>query len=110
MMRSVNCTKVSLLLESTVSSLSISASPSFTVQILGRVPTILIDGTDCGQVYLSKESLDVEIITSKASSINISIPVEGEEEGIFEEKAVPEQMKTVVRDGKLVTVVMEHSA
>ncbi|KAK4703622.1 adenylyl cyclase-associated protein, partial [Phenoliferia sp. Uapishka_3] len=106
----VNCSKISILLDSTVSSLAISSSPSFTVQILGKVPTILIDGTDGGQVYLSRESLDVEIITAKSSSINISLPVEGDEEGIFEEKAVPEQFKTVVREGKLVTTVMEHSA
>ena len=105
----VNCTKVSILLDSTVSSLAISASPSFTVQILGKVPTILIDGTDGGQVYLSRESLDVEIVTAKSSSINISLPVEGEEDGIFEERAVPEQLKTVIRDGKLVTSVVEHS-
>lgn len=105
----MNCVKTSILLDSTVSSLAISTSPSFTVQILGKVPTILIDGTDGGQVYLSKESLDVEIITAKSSSINISLPVEGEEEGIFEEKAVPEQFKTVVKGGKLVTSVVEHS-
>lgn len=105
----VNCTKVSLLLDSTVSSLAISSSPSFTVQILGKVPTILIDGTDGGQVYLSRESLDVEIITAKTSAINVSLPGEGEEDGIFEERAVPEQLKTVVKDGKLVTSVVEHS-
>lgn len=100
---------MSVLLDSTVSSVAISSSPSFTVQILGKVPTILIDGTDGGQVYLSKESLDVEIITAKTSAINISLPVEGEEEGIFAEKAVPEQLKTVVVNGKLVTSVVEHS-
>ncbi|KAM0753887.1 hypothetical protein T439DRAFT_166355 [Meredithblackwellia eburnea MCA 4105] len=105
----VNSTKVQILLDSTVSSLAISASPSFTVQILGKVPTILIDGTDGGQVYLSRESLDVEIITAKSSAINVSLPVDGEEAGVFEEKAVPEQLKTVVKNGKLVTTVVEHS-
>ncbi|GAA5989232.1 hypothetical protein JCM10908_001216 [Rhodotorula pacifica] len=105
----VNCPKTSILLESTVSSLSVSNSPSFTVQILGKVPTILLDGNDGGQVYLSKESLECEIVSSKCSALNISLPVEGEEEGIFEEKAVPEQFKTVVKNGKLVTTVVEHS-
>lgn len=105
----VNCTKTSLLIDSTVSSLAISTSASFIVQILGKVPTILIDGTDCGQIYLSKDSLDVEIVTAKSSSINVSLPVEGEEEGIFVERAVPEQMKTVVKGGKLVTTIVEHS-
>lgn len=106
---SVNCSKVSILLESTVSSLAISNSPSFTVQITGKVPTILVDGTDGGQIYLSASSLDVEIVTAKSSAINVSLPVEGEEDGIYTEKAVPEQLKTVVMNGKLVTTVVEHS-
>lgn len=41
--------------------------------------------------------------------MNVSLPVEGEEEGVFVEKAVPEQFKTVIREGKLVTSVVEHS-
>ncbi|GAA5957589.1 hypothetical protein JCM3765_001446 [Sporobolomyces pararoseus] len=105
----VNCPKTSVLIDSAVSALSVSNSPSFTVQILGKVPTLLIDGCDGGQVYLSKSSLDTEIVSAKCSALNISLPVEGEEEGIFEEKAVPEQFKTVVKDGKLVTSVVEHS-
>jgi adenylyl cyclase-associated protein len=36
--------------------------------------------------------------------------VEGEEEGVFEEQAVPEMFRSVVRDGKLVTAVVEHCA
>jgi hypothetical protein len=95
--RTVNCTKVSVLVGSLVSALSITSSPSFTVQVTGKVPTVTIDGTDGGQLYLGKDTLDVEIVTAKSSSINISLPVEGEEEGIFEEKPVPEQLKTVVR-------------
>jgi len=108
-MSTVNCPKTSVLIDSAVSALSVSNSPSFTVQILGKVPTLLIDGCDGGQVYLSSSSLDTEIVSAKCSALNISLPVQGEEEGIFEEKAVPEQFKTVVKDGKLVTSVVEHS-
>ncbi|GAA5878362.1 hypothetical protein JCM16303_002747 [Sporobolomyces ruberrimus] len=105
----VNCPKTSVLIDSAVSALSVSNSPSFTVQILGKVPTLLIDGCDGGQIYLSRSSLDTEIVSAKCSALNVSLPVEGEDEGIFEEKAVPEQFKTVVKGGKLVTVVVEHS-
>lgn len=75
------------------------------------VPTILIDNTDGGQVYLSKDSLGVEVITSKTSGLNISLPdPESKEEGEFVERPVPEQMKTVVgKDGKLVTSIVEHA-
>lgn len=103
----VNCKKVALVLDSAVSALSITSSPSFEVQITGTVPTIQVDNTDGGQLYLSKEGMGgVEIITSKTSAINISTP-EGED-GDLVERPVPEQMKTVVRGGKLVTEIVEH--
>lgn len=106
----VGCSKTSLLLDSTVSALSLTNCPSFTVQILGVVPTMLIDATDGGQVYLSKESLGVEIITSKTSGLNVSLPKQGGDEGEYVERPVPEQMKTTVSaDGKLKTEIVEHS-
>jgi adenylyl cyclase-associated protein len=68
-----------------------------------------LDSTDVGQVFLSRASLGIEITTAKCSSINISLPVEGEEEGVFEEQPVPEMLRTVVENGKLVTSVVEHA-
>jgi adenylyl cyclase-associated protein len=105
----VNCTKTSVLAESVVSSISITKSPSFTVQITGVAPTIQVDSTDSGQIYLSKQCLGVEITTAKCSAINVSLPVEGEEDGVFEEQAMPEMLKTVVQNGKLVTTVLDHT-
>ena len=69
---------------------------------------IQLDSTDSGQIFLSKASLGVELTTAKCSSINVSLPVEGEEEGIFEEHAMPEMLKTIVKDGKLITTIVEH--
>lgn len=98
-----------MLVQSVVASVGITASPSFQLQILGAAPMIQIDQTDSGQIYLSKESSSAEITTAKCSAINISLPVKGEEEGVFEEQPVPEMLRTVVVDGKLVTTVVEHS-
>ena len=96
------------MIDSAVSSFSITSSPSFEVQINGTVPTVQIDTTDSGQVYLSKECMDmVEIITSKTSSINISVPTG--EGGDFEERPVSEQMRSRIVKGKLVTEIVEHS-
>ena len=78
------------------------------LQITGTAPIIQLDSTDSGQIYLSKDSLGIEITTAKCSSINVSLPVQGEEDGVFEEQAIPEMLKTVVKDGKLVTAVVEH--
>ena len=105
----MNCSKTSVLVDSVISSVSVTNSPSFALQITGKAPTIQLDSTDSGQIYLSKDCLDVEITTAKCSSINISLPVEGEEEGVFDEQPVPEMFKTVIKDGKLVTTAVEHA-
>ncbi|KAH9056661.1 adenylate cyclase associated N terminal-domain-containing protein [Lactarius vividus] len=78
---------------------------SSTVVIKGKVnavtiaPTVQVDSTDSGQIYLSKDCLSTEVTTAKCSSINISLPVEGEEDGM---------LLTKIKDGKLVTTVVEH--
>jgi adenylyl cyclase-associated protein len=106
----VNCTKTSILVDSVIASVSVTNSPSFALQITGSAPTIQLDSTDSGQIYLSRACLGVEITTAKCSSINVSLPVEGEEDGVFEEKAVPEMLRTVIKDGRLVTSIVEHAA
>jgi adenylyl cyclase-associated protein len=88
---------------------SITNSPSFQLQITGSAPTVQLDSTDSGTLYLSKDCLATEITTAKCSAININLPVEGEEEGVFNEHPVPEMFKTVIQDGKLVTTAVEHS-
>jgi adenylyl cyclase-associated protein len=103
-----NSQSTSVLVESVISSISVTRAPSFVLQITGSAPMVQLDNTDSGQIYLSKDSLGAEITTAKCSSINVSLPVEGEEEGVFEEQAVPDMLKTVVKDGKLVTTVVEH--
>lgn len=42
--------------------------------MFGKVPTISIDKTDGCQIYLSPDSLDVEVVSSKSSEMNILIP------------------------------------
>ena len=105
----VNCIKTSVLVDSVISSVSVTNSPSFALQITGKAPMIQLDSTDSGQIYLSKECLDAEITTAKCSSINISLPVEGEEEGVFNEHPVPEMFRTTIINGKLVTTAVEHA-
>jgi len=108
----VNCVKTNILTSTVISSISITRSPSFALQITkgGFAPTIQLDQTDSGQVYLSEVCVqqESEIITAKCSAINISIPEEGEE--TFAEKPVPEQMRSVVKNGTLVTAILEHTA
>jgi len=39
-----------------------------------KVPTVSIDKTDGCMVYLSKDSLNTQIVTAKSSEMNILIP------------------------------------
>lgn len=110
----VSCSKTSVLVQDVVSSISITSSPSFTVQVTGKAPTIQLDSTDGGQIYLSPATAEtVEITTAKCSAINVSIPDKNDsgefEEGLFAERPVPEMIKVVVRDGKLVSSIIEPS-
>jgi adenylyl cyclase-associated protein len=58
------------------------------------------------QLYLSKDCLNVEIITAKSDSVNVHIP---QSNGDFTETPVPEQFKSVIREGKLQTDKVDHS-
>ncbi|KAF9298615.1 hypothetical protein BGZ91_010057, partial [Linnemannia elongata] len=105
-----SCTKTGLCVDSLISSLDLVNSKSVQVQILGRAPTVSLDKVDSCMVYLSKECLDVEILTSKCSAVNILTP-ETTEDGNddFVERPVPEQFLTKIVDGKVITTAVEHS-
>ena len=103
-----NSTSLSLVIDSLVSSIDVIKSPKFEVQVLGRLPTIMLDQVDSASVYLGRESLGTEIFTSKCSSVNINVPGATEEDD-YKERAVPEQIKSVVRGGQVVSEIVEHA-
>lgn len=94
------CKKTAIVFEDLVSSLEFVNCQSMQGQALGKVPTISIDKTDGCMVYLSKESLDTEIVTAKSSEMNILVPVG---DGDFKEFALPEQFKTTWNGKTMVT-------
>ncbi|POI35747.1 hypothetical protein CIB84_000511 [Bambusicola thoracicus] len=99
-----NCKKLGLVFDDVVGIVEIINSRDIKVQVMGKVPTISINKTDGCHVYLSKNSLDCEIVSAKSSEMNVLIPTEG---GDFTEFPVPEQFKTVWNGQKLVTTVTE---
>lgn len=98
------CKKCGIVLDSTVSSVDIVNSKSCQIQITGKVPTAQVDKTDGLMLFVSPASKDIEILTAKSSEINISIN-NGDD---YIEHAVPEQLRTVIVGGKLLTNVVEH--
>ncbi|KAM8767400.1 adenylyl cyclase-associated protein 2 isoform 2-T3 [Acanthopagrus schlegelii] len=95
-----NCKKLGLVFENVVGIVEIINSKSVQLQVLGKVPTISINKTEGCQVYLSKDSLNCDIVSATSSEMNILVP-QGEDD--FREFPVPEQFKTVWDGSKLVT-------
>uniref|UniRef100_A0A8B9LRZ7 Adenylyl cyclase-associated protein n=1 Tax=Astyanax mexicanus TaxID=7994 RepID=A0A8B9LRZ7_ASTMX len=95
-----NCKKLGLVFENVVGILEVINSRDIQLQVLGKVPTMSINKTEGCHVYLSKESLDCEIVSAKSSEMNILVPQEDDD---YREFPVPEQFKTVWDGSKLVT-------
>ncbi len=67
-----------------------------------------MDQVDGAQIYLSKESMDTEVFSSKCSSLNLNI-IKGEDED-YKEIALPEQIRTYInKDGNAVSEIVEHA-
>ncbi|XP_065146635.1 adenylyl cyclase-associated protein 2 isoform X2 [Paramisgurnus dabryanus] len=95
-----NCKKLGLVFENVVGIVEIINSKDVQLQVLGKVPTISINKTEGCHVYLSKDSLDCEIVSAKSSEMNILVP-KGEDD--YRELPVPEQFKSVWDGSSLVT-------
>lgn len=99
-----SCKKTSVVFDSLVSSVEFINCQSVQMQVMGKVPTISIDKTDGCQMYLSRDSLEVEIVSSKSSEMNVLIP---KADGDYTEHPIPEQYKTTVQGNGLHTVIVE---
>ena len=59
-------------------------------------------------MYLSKESIECQIITAKSSEMNVLLPVG--EDGEFKEFALPEQFKSSFDGTKMQTEMTDIAA
>ena len=104
-----NCTGLSIIVDSLVSSLDVIKSPKFALQVDGFVPTVLLDQVDGATVYLGPQSLTTEIFTSKSTAVNIMLPPKEGTDEDTKECPIPEQIKSYVKDGVLVNEIVEHA-
>ncbi|TVY56407.1 Adenylyl cyclase-associated protein [Lachnellula cervina] len=103
-----NSPRLSLVIDSLVSSVDVIKSANFALQVMGTLPTILMDSVDGAQVYLGKDSMSTEVFTSKCSGVNLNI-FGGEEED-YKEVPLPEQIRTVIgAGGKVISEIVEHA-
>jgi adenylyl cyclase-associated protein len=105
-----NCTGLSILVDSLVSSIDVIKSPRFQLQVDGVVPTVLLDQVDGATIYLGGRSLGTEVLSSKCTGVNVVVPArDGAGEADDREWPLPEQIRSVVRGGRVVSEVVEHA-
>lgn len=102
-----NSPRAQLLIDTLVSSVDVIKCPGFALQVTGSLPTVMLDQVDGASIYLAQSSLHTEVFTSKCSSVNIVLPPKGEQDG--EEVPVPEQIRSFIRDGRVVSEIVEHA-
>merc|ERR1712083_865084 len=73
--------KVNVICHDVLSNVEMVNSDRIKVQIMGAVKSVSIDKCNGVGVYLSKLSLDAQIVSSKSSEMNLTIPEEGGEDG-----------------------------
>lgn len=101
------CKKVGVVFENAISGIEVVNSTGLEVQVTGKVPSVAIDKTTGIQLYLGKDALDTEIVSSKSSEMNVLVPGKDENSDLVE-IAIPEQYKTLYKGGKLITESVQH--
>jgi len=103
-----NCTDLSIIVDSLVSSLEVIKASKFALQVDGIVPTVVLDQVDGATIYLGDASSETEIFTSKCSSVNIVLPPKDGADEDDKECPLPEQIRSFIKDGVVVSEVVEH--
>ncbi|KAJ2787684.1 suppressor of rasval19 [Coemansia interrupta] len=107
-----SCQKCGVVFDALVAECGVVNSKSVQIQARETVPSIQIDRTDGAHIFLSEQARDnTQIITAKASEVNVSYPFEtaNQEDDNYVEQPIPEQFQTVVKNGKLTTTIFEHT-
>jgi adenylyl cyclase-associated protein len=104
-----NCSELSIVIDSLVSSLEVIKATKFALQIDGVAPTVIMDQVDGATIYLSRANLDTEVFTSKCSGMNVVLPAREGLEDDDKECPVPEQIRSYVKNGALVSEIVEHA-
>jgi adenylyl cyclase-associated protein len=104
-----NTQRLSLVVDHLVSTVDVVKSSNFALQVLGQLPTIMLDQLDGAQIYLGKESISTRIFTSKSSSVNVNV-IPGDEED-YVEIPLPYQICSQYdeKKGEMVNEIVEHA-
>eukprot|EP00010_Vexillifera_abyssalis_P009407 CAMPEP_0201545600 /NCGR_PEP_ID=MMETSP0173_2-20130828/2057_1 /ASSEMBLY_ACC=CAM_ASM_000268 /TAXON_ID=218659 /ORGANISM="Vexillifera sp., Strain DIVA3 564/2" /LENGTH=490 /DNA_ID=CAMNT_0047954035 /DNA_START=16 /DNA_END=1488 /DNA_ORIENTATION=+ len=101
-----SCKRTGVVFNNVVSGVEVINCSRVDVQTTGAVPNFAIDKSSGVQVYLSKDAVNAQIVTSKSDSVNVLVPTEDGQD--IKEFPVPEQFLTVYKDGALHTTTVQH--
>lgn len=84
-------------------------STNFALQVLGTIPTVMLDQIDGAQIYFSKESSATKIFSSKSAGINLNV-IAGPDED-YKEVPLPSQLCSYYDEqkGDLVNEIVSHA-
>ena len=104
-----NTNRLNLVVDTLISSVDVVKSQNFALQVLGTLPTVMMDQIDGAQVYFSKESTSTKIIHSKSANINLNV-ISGPDDD-YVEVPLPSQMSSYYDPVKkaLVDEIVSHA-
>ena len=102
------CKKVGLVFEDVVATVEMVNCQSVKVQVTGKTPAFAIDKSAGVIVYVSRDSMDAEFITSTSSEMNVVFPGATDDADPIE-LPVAEQFRTTIKDGALHTEPVDHA-
>lgn len=102
-----NTSRLSLVVDSLVSTVDAVKSQNFALQVMGNIPTVLLDQIDGAQIYFSKESTSTRVFTSKSAGVNVNIIGE---DGDYKELPLPSQICSYYDENKadMVNEIVSH--
>ncbi|KAK0636881.1 adenylyl cyclase-associated protein [Bombardia bombarda] len=104
-----NTSRLSLVIDSLVSSVDAVKCQNLALQVLGTIPSVLMDQIDGAQLYFSKESTATRVYSSKSANINLNIFSTKEDD--YKEVPLPSQLCSYFDEdkGDLVNEIVSHS-
>ncbi len=104
-----NTNRLSLIVDSLVSTVDAVKSQNLAVQVMGVIPTVMLDQIDGAQIYFSKESVATKIFSSKSAGINLNI-ISGPDDD-YKELPLPSQICSYYdeKKGDLVNEIVAHA-
>jgi adenylyl cyclase-associated protein len=104
-----NSNRLSLIVDTLVSTVDVVKAQNFALQVMGTIPTVMLDQIDGASVYFSKDSISTKVFTSKSAGINLNI-ISGPDDD-YKEVPLPSQICSYYDEAKgdLVNEIVAHA-